>query len=64
MAGVSPMASRSGGLVIAGDLNVCLDRGDHYTGKTSLESAGRKPFEILTPGPRLRNTACMMFSWS
>jgi exodeoxyribonuclease-3 len=35
-----------GALVVAGDLNVCLDRGDHYTGKVDPASAGRKPYEI------------------
>jgi exodeoxyribonuclease-3 len=36
----------TGVLVVAGDLNVCIDRGDHYTGKTDPSSAGRKPYEI------------------
>jgi exonuclease III len=32
-------------LIVAGDLNVCLNMDDHYTGKSDEKVAGRKMFE-------------------
>lgn len=35
-------------LVVAGDLNCCLELGDHFSGKMNHTYAGQKPYEIAT----------------